>query len=111
MIGALLGYLPLLLATLASELPIVAIALRGPHRARALRVCVAANLLTHPLATLAAWHLSLDVFWIEAVVTLVEAYAYERLARATMLRSLLVAIVANALSWLGGMLLATLLAG
>lgn len=110
MIGALLTYLPALLATLALELPIVAVAFRGRDRRRALQIAIAVNLLTHPLVTLAAWHLEVEHAWLEAAVIVVEALAYDLLLPTRPWRALLVSLLANATSWIGGFLLMALLA-
>jgi len=93
--AALLSYAPLLLLTLAIECRVIAaIAPRGERR-NYLAVCLALNLLTHPLATLLSWRWGADILLIEGLVLLVEWLGYARLLGLSTVRSLWCSFATN----------------
>lgn len=100
MIAVLLSYLPLLAATLAIELAVVAAAAPRGVRRRALTVCVALNLLTHPMATLLCWRWQVDPISLEGLVFLFEWVGYSQLLRIGPLAALRYSLVPNVLSTL-----------
>jgi len=98
MLQTLVAYLPTLLLTLLLEAAVVAEIARRGERALAVQVCLALNLLTHPLATL----LQSDVLAIEALVVFCEWLGYAQVLRCTLPRALWFATAANAVSWFAG---------
>jgi hypothetical protein len=109
-IGTLLAYAPFLAATILVEAALVAALARRAERRRLLAVAAALNLLTHPLATLLRWHLSLGVLPLEFAVVAAEALGWHAVAGLRPARALTFALAANlASAGLGA--LATGLAG
>lgn len=109
MISVLLSYLPLLAATLLIEVVLVAAAATRDRRRRAVTVCVAVNLLTHPMATLLGWRWQVDLLPLEMAVFLFEWLAYGQLLGIRLLPALRYALLPNAVTallafamWLGG---------
>jgi hypothetical protein len=101
-IAALLAYLPALLLTLVLEVLVVrALTPRG-GRGRALRLCVALNLFTHPLATLLAARAGDQLLAIELLVGCCEWLGYLQLLPARWPRALALALAANAASIAAG---------
>jgi hypothetical protein len=94
----MLVYGATLAATIAVEVVVVSVAAPTPLRRRAAVVCVAANLFTHPCATMLAWNLPSAFFVIELLVTAVEAGCYLRLVPLALRRALLLALCANLLT-------------
>ena len=72
-------------------------------RLRALRVCVAANLFTHPLATLLMWRWNPDLFTVEALVAALEFACYVRIVPLSAGRAFGLALVTNLLTMLVGL--------
>jgi hypothetical protein len=108
MIAVLLFYLPLLTLTVGIELVVVSMLARQRRR-DALRACIASNLFTHPLATLALWGAGARALGvIEIAVLLVEWVAYSHLLRLSPARALVLALPANASSLAPGVLLGVL---
>jgi len=105
MFATLLEYLPTLLLTLLLEGAVVMALARRSERALTLEVCLALNLLTHPLASLLAWHWQPDVLLLEVPVVLGEWLGYAQVLRCTLAHALLLSVAANAASWLAGVLL------
>lgn len=106
MIAALLLYLPLLALTIAIELAVVAPLAPRPRR-DALRACVALNVCTHPFASLLLVATGGASFGAsELAVALLEGLGYTRLAGVSPRRAFVIALAANVLSLLGGVLLA-----
>lgn len=105
----LLEYLPWLLGTMMLELGVVAALAPRAQRRRALQVCCAANLLTHPLATMLQWFGWADLLSLELIVALVEGLAYWRLLAVSALRAGVLTFAANLLSAIAGVLTLALL--
>ena len=100
MIGVLANYLPLLLATLVIELAIARAFVAGTHlvrsvRRRTLLVCIAANLLTHPVVTLWTWQVPIAWLPLEILALLVELFVYLRIVPLHAGRAVLIAVCAN----------------
>lgn len=88
------AYLPLLVATIAVELALAAVLVRGPKRRSVLAALTCANLVTHPLATLATLHV--DAFAaVEVLVAGAEAAALAAVTRLRTRHAVAVAVVAN----------------
>ncbi len=102
MIAVLLGYLPLLLLTLAVELAVVAAAAPRSMRGRALAACLALNLFTHPTATLVSWWWSSDFIALELLVFFVEWLGYSLLLAVRAVPALRYAFLPNLCSALAG---------
>ena len=101
MIATIWSYLPLLLLTLAIECAVVALAARDRRR-EAVAVCIALNLLTHPMATLLSWRWGVNVLSLELLVFLFEWVGYSQLLRITTMKALRYALIANFCSALAG---------
>jgi hypothetical protein len=101
---AVLVYGLLLAATVALELLVVRGVAPAPSRRRAATVCIAANLFTHPLATLLLWHWYADLLVIEALVTTLEFGCYVRLVPMAPARAFALALLANLLTAFAGLL-------
>jgi hypothetical protein len=89
--------------TLAIESLVVAalcVGCRVPRArlARWLQVCVATNLLTHPVGTVLLWTTPVDWFVVEVVVVVVEALWYRAILGVSGLRAAAVAGAANVAS-------------
>jgi len=102
MIAVLLAYLPLLAATLAIEVAVVAAASKRDLRRRAIAACLALNLLTHPMATLLSWRWNVDVLALEALVFLFEWVGFAQLLRIGLFAALRYTLLPNLLSALAG---------
>lgn len=103
--GTAQTYLLLLAATLLVEVPLAA-ALAGPRRRRDTWIAAAAlNLLTHPMATGLTWLLGAPWLPVELAVVVAEAVGYRALTPLGQRRSIAIALTANALSALVGVLL------
>ena len=102
MIAVLVAYLPLLAATLAIELGLVAAAAKEVDRRRATTACAALNLLTHPMATLLSWRWQVDLLSLEALVFLFEWAGYAQLLRIRAVAALRYALLPNLLSAFAG---------
>jgi len=102
MLQTLVAYLPTLLLTLLLEAAVVAAIARRGERALVVRVCLALNLLTHPLATLLRWQWQPEVLATEALVVFCEWLGYAQILRCTLPRALWFATAANAVSWFAG---------
>lgn len=96
-----------LLLTLVCELPIVGLSFPRPGRRRAMEVMFFANMVTHPLGWLL---IAKQIPWIEVEigVVLVEALVLACFFPAQRLRSFVVAVCANLVSALIGLLLFSL---
>jgi len=104
-VGASLTYLRLLAATLLIEAPLAA-ALAGRGRRRDTWIAsVALNLLTHPAATGLTWLAGASWLPIELCVVAVEALGYRALTPLGRGRASAIALAANVLSALAGVLL------
>jgi hypothetical protein len=97
-IGTLLAYAPLLAATLLLEAALVAALARRDERRRLLAVAAGLNLLTHPLATLLRWQLSLGVLPLEGAVVAAEALGWHTVAGLRPARALVFAAATNFVS-------------
>ncbi|MCA8970166.1 MAG: hypothetical protein KDC95_10295 [Planctomycetes bacterium] len=102
MLSVLLEYTPWLALTLALECAVVALLIRGAGRQRALRACIAINLLTHPIATLAVLEAGFNVVPVELVVIVVEVVLYHQILRLRATRAIMLGVVANLVSWGAG---------
>ena len=102
MIGTLVCYLPLLALTLLSEGVVVAGLAKLPRR-DVLRACIALNLVTHPLATLASWFVPAGLPEIELAVTIFEWVGYTWLLPLSPFAALRYALPANLVSCLLGL--------
>ena len=100
---ALFQYGLLLAATILFEGIFVYAGAPAPLRRRALRVCVAANLFTHPLAMLLLWRWNPDFFAVEALVTLLEFLCYVRIVPLSAVRAFGLAFFTNVLTMLVGL--------
>lgn len=94
----LLGYLPWLGGTLMLEIGAVAALAPGGVRRRAVAVCAAVNLCTHPLAFMLQRQGFADLLLLELLVTAVELLVYWRLLPLSALRCAVLAVVANLVS-------------
>lgn len=104
-----LAYLQLLSATLVLELAVAALlAPRAPRDQRRATVlaALALNLLTHPLATALSWLAGTSWLALELAVTLAELLGYRALAPLPWRRASALAVLANLLSALAGLVLA-----
>jgi len=100
--SVLLSYAPLLLLTIAIELTVVAAMSPRGRRKDVLAVCLALNLITHPLATLMSWRLGADFVSLEVLVFFCEWLGYSRVLRLATLPALRLAFFANLCSALAG---------
>jgi hypothetical protein len=96
-------YCLFLAATIALELVVVRMLAPAAQRRRAVTVCAAANLFTHPFATLLSWHWFADLIAIEAVVILAEAACYLRLVPLSAGRAFGLAAAANVFTAFAGL--------
>ncbi|MCB9883764.1 MAG: hypothetical protein H6832_02105 [Planctomycetes bacterium] len=102
MLSVLLEYTPWLALTLALEGAVVALLIRGEGRRRALQACIAINLLTHPIATLAVLEAGLNVVPVELVVIAVEVVLYRQILGLSTKRAITLGVLANLVSWGAG---------
>ena len=102
MLNAFFAYCLFLAATIVLEGIVVGIVAPAPLRRRALAVCVAANLFTHPVATLLMWRWSADFLAIEALVAMFEFGCYVRIVPLATVRAFGLAVVANFLTMCAG---------
>lgn len=105
MIPVLFAYLPLLAMTLAIELAVVAAAAPRDCRRLVLTVCLALNLLTHPMATLLSWRWQVDPFTLEGLVFFFEWLGYAQLLGLRPVGALRYALLPNVLSAAAGVAL------
>lgn len=102
-------YLLALAATIVIELLIVVLfrSFVAALRDRPVRsTCVCLNLLTHPLAALVCFFLSLAVLPVEVVVVVTESLGYRFIARIPVKWSVTLALVTNLVSMIVGFLFA-----
>ena len=103
--GAALTYLALLGATLALELPLATALAGAGRRAEVARAALALNLLTHPVATAAAWLAGAPWIPVELAVTIAEAAGLRGLTRLGSARALGIALATNGVSALAALAL------
>lgn len=102
MIAILIAYLPLLLLTIAIECALIARLAPLGSRRRALAVCVALNLLTHPTSTLLQWRQGTDVLTLEIAVFCAEWLGYAQLLGVRTVTALRYSLLLNLCSALAG---------
>ena len=96
-----MSYLELFLLTVVTELLLVAVLAPRGRRATFLGICLAVNAITHPIAfELSARTGPGGIVGIELGVIAVEAIGYRIAGRCGLRRALLVAGLANGITWL-----------